>query len=101
MTCGESRFVFTVINALCNSLKPIKEAEVFFLPPPPLVFNILKFKIFCFPVLLWLHENGSVTHTLYMHNSVSLFSGSLDSCRYIWLTVHTIEMKVSKFMHGI
>lgn len=63
MTCGESRFVFTVINALCNSLKPIKEAEVFFLPPPPLVFNILKFKIFCFPVLLWLHENGSVSHT--------------------------------------
>lgn len=42
-----------------------------------------------------------VSHTLYMHNSVSLFSGSLDSCRYIWLTVHTIEMKVSKFMHGI
>lgn len=30
MTCGESRFVFTVINALCNSLKTIKEAEVFF-----------------------------------------------------------------------
>lgn len=29
MTCGESRFVFTVINALCNSLKTIKEAEVF------------------------------------------------------------------------
>lgn len=24
-----SRFVFTVINALCNSLKTIKEAEVF------------------------------------------------------------------------
>lgn len=31
MTCGESRVVFTVINALCNSLKTIKEAEVFFL----------------------------------------------------------------------
>lgn len=30
MTCGEIRFVFTVINALCNSLKTIKEAEVFF-----------------------------------------------------------------------
>lgn len=29
MTCGESRFVFTVINALCHSLKTIKEAEVF------------------------------------------------------------------------
>lgn len=32
MTCGESRFVFTVINALCNSLKTIKDAEVFFFP---------------------------------------------------------------------
>lgn len=31
MTCGDIRSVFTVINALCNSLKTIKEAEVFFL----------------------------------------------------------------------
>lgn len=33
MTCGKSRFVFTVINALCNSLKTIKEADVFFFSP--------------------------------------------------------------------
>lgn len=25
------------------------------------------------------------------HDSVSLFCGFLDSCRYIWPTVHTIE----------
>lgn len=30
MTCGESRFVVTVINALCHSFKIKKEAEVFF-----------------------------------------------------------------------
>lgn len=31
MTCGRSRFVFTVINALCNSLKTIKEADIGFI----------------------------------------------------------------------
>lgn len=96
MTCGESRFVFTVINALCNSLKTIKEADVF-----PLFF-------FFFYILLWLLEihyafppqEDNVVPTVH-HDSVSLFCGFLDSCRYIWPTVRTIEDGGGKFMHGI
>lgn len=61
MTCGESRFVFTVINALCNSLKTIKEAEVFFF-------------FFFFFLLMWLMRllihytfppQENITHTVH------------------------------------
>lgn len=73
MTCGESRSVCTVINALCNSLKPIKRSR--------------RFSVFC--ILLCLPQQENAIPTVHARYVFSLLRGFLDSCRYIWPTVHT------------
>lgn len=83
MTCGESRFVFTVINALCNSLKTIKEAEVF-----PFYFFILLST-----------ARGIMSYLLFMMFNYS--EAYWDSCRYILPRVSTTEERVGKCMRGI
>lgn len=82
MTSGESQFVFTVINALYESLKSIKEAEVFF--------------------FFFLYASAALSNPTEGRSYCTLRRSFVASRRYIWLTVHTIAETVGvKFMQGI